>query len=61
MQFIVLNDTIECPLCSMILVRAEHKHEVAAYVTHHNPKCPWAGDTFRVHPKTGYAEKVAHP
>lgn len=57
-QLIARADTLECPLCSMILTKVEHKHKVAVIAVHPSSLCPWSESKFRVHPLTGQAEKI---
>jgi len=64
MQFIIRTEDnghshIECPICSQHLTIKQEPHQLAVKATHHNTNCPWGGEWFRVHPNTGYAEKVA--
>jgi uncharacterized protein (DUF2225 family) len=58
MQLIVRDESIECPVCSLILEKIEHKHQISVTVKHKIAQCPWSGAQFRMNKITGYAERV---
>jgi hypothetical protein len=58
-QFIIREDSsAECPLCTSLLIKVTHKHQLAVTATHPQSQCAWSGLKFRLHPVTGYAERI---
>jgi hypothetical protein len=58
MQFLVLPDRIECPICAQRMTVFDNQKYRVFTASHHNPECAWNDWPVRIDPHSGYAERI---